>query len=196
MSVQAQMSEKLSNYMRPAATVMDVSRLGCLYPYPLSFMRSLLRRVMAQKWSIQPVNISLNDEGYGHAVYEVTTPRAVFSYVVFAKFLDPANRSDRVIAEDWDMTVTLCEGHVDDERLAGLKDNVPLQEKGRVDTSCFVLSRANKSVRNFEAVVSALAAGRQPDLDDMAKVGYLYRCLLYTSPSPRDRTRSRMPSSA
>ena len=26
--------------------------------------------------------------------------------------------------------------------------------------------------------------------------GLLYRCLLYTSPSPRDRTRSRMPSSA
>ena len=25
---------------------------------------------------------------------------------------------------------------------------------------------------------------------------YIYRCLLYTSPSPRDRTRSRMPSSA
>ena len=25
---------------------------------------------------------------------------------------------------------------------------------------------------------------------------YLYYCLLYTSPSPRDRTRSRMPSSA
>ena len=24
----------------------------------------------------------------------------------------------------------------------------------------------------------------------------IYRCLLYTSPSPRDRTRSRMPSSA
>ena len=26
--------------------------------------------------------------------------------------------------------------------------------------------------------------------------GVLYTCLLYTSPSPRDRTRSRMPSSA
>ena len=26
--------------------------------------------------------------------------------------------------------------------------------------------------------------------------GYTYTCLLYTSPSPRDRTRSRMPSSA
>ena len=30
-------------------------------------------------------------------------------------------------------------------------------------------------------------------LDDMAESNY---CLLYTSPSPRDRTRSRMPSSA
>ena len=28
------------------------------------------------------------------------------------------------------------------------------------------------------------------------KVYYHYTCLLYTSPSPRDRTRSRMPSSA
>ena len=28
------------------------------------------------------------------------------------------------------------------------------------------------------------------------KTGYRLACLLYTSPSPRDRTRSRMPSSA
>ena len=30
----------------------------------------------------------------------------------------------------------------------------------------------------------------------MEKVDSIYTCLLYTSPSPRDRTRSRMPSSA
>ena len=28
------------------------------------------------------------------------------------------------------------------------------------------------------------------------EVAQIYNCLLYTSPSPRDRTRSRMPSSA
>ena len=28
------------------------------------------------------------------------------------------------------------------------------------------------------------------------QVAHMYGCLLYTSPSPRDRTRSRMPSSA
>ena len=30
----------------------------------------------------------------------------------------------------------------------------------------------------------------------LPRYNWLYRCLLYTSPSPRDRTRSRMPSSA
>ena len=33
-------------------------------------------------------------------------------------------------------------------------------------------------------------------LAEKQKAKYLYGCLLYTSPSPRDRTRSRMPSSA
>ena len=33
-------------------------------------------------------------------------------------------------------------------------------------------------------------------LDEPLRKGNLYSCLLYTSPSPRDRTRSRMPSSA
>ena len=39
-----------------------------------------------------------------------------------------------------------------------------------------------------------------PDTDDIPDVNWLKikndACLLYTSPSPRDRTRSRMPSSA
>ena len=37
-----------------------------------------------------------------------------------------------------------------------------------------------------------------PDVRDVVQSikGLFYICLLYTSPSPRDRTRSRMPSSA
>ena len=34
------------------------------------------------------------------------------------------------------------------------------------------------------------------DLLDITNADKVYDCLLYTSPSPRDRTRSRMPSSA
>jgi len=161
--------------LRPANVVMDLDRLGTLYPYPLSFMRSLLRRIMREGWDIVPALFDLTPQGYGDVVYEVTTPKAVFSYVIFSKYLDPRKRSDRVIAQDWDMTVTLCEGNVDKARLNFLKQNVPLQEMGRVDSKCFVLSRANKSVRNYEYVVDALSKGQQPDLDIMAKVGYLYR---------------------
>eukprot|EP00657_Telonema_sp_P-1_P004177 TRINITY_DN19658_c0_g1_i1.p2 TRINITY_DN19658_c0_g1~~TRINITY_DN19658_c0_g1_i1.p2 ORF type:complete len:112 (-),score=53.39 TRINITY_DN19658_c0_g1_i1:109-444(-) len=39
--------------------------------------------------------------------------------------------------------------------------------------------------------------GTDPDTPILIAVrGKVYNCLLYTSPSPRDRTRSRMPSSA
>ena len=37
---------------------------------------------------------------------------------------------------------------------------------------------------------------RLEGIDDRGGVALFYYCLLYTSPSPRDRTRSRMPSSA
>ena len=39
-------------------------------------------------------------------------------------------------------------------------------------------------------------AGTQFVIPEFLKKGKYVSCLLYTSPSPRDRTRSRMPSSA
>ena len=39
-------------------------------------------------------------------------------------------------------------------------------------------------------------AGHDLNLDNLAQFKQAIPCLLYTSPSPRDRTRSRMPSSA
>ncbi|NNC35863.1 MAG: hypothetical protein EX271_01280 [Acidimicrobiales bacterium] len=160
---------------RPADVVMNLNRLGTLYPYPLSFMRSLVRRILNEKWEIKRAQSSLCEQGYGHVVYEIKTKTALYSYVVFADYLDPNIRSDRVIAEKWDITMTLCEGRVGDDRLEEFRKNVPLQEKGRVDSTCLSLSRANKSARNFNYVVDRLASGRQPDFEAMAKVGYLYR---------------------
>ena len=50
-------------------------------------------------------------------------------------------------------------------------------------------------------LVSDLAESRSVNIDSIAWAnlvfaGLLYACLLYTSPSPRDRQKSRMPSSA
>ena len=74
-----------------------------------------------------------------------------------------------------DLTMALCEGSVDQEQLEHLRANVPLQEAGRVDSRVFVLSRANRSARNFNYVVDQLAQGSQPDVNKIAEVGYLYR---------------------
>ena len=41
-----------------------------------------------------------------------------------------------------------------------------------------------------------LLMGLQDDLSDMLYATGTYTCLLYTSPSPRDQSGSRMPSSA
>ena len=48
-----------------------------------------------------------------------------------------------------------------------------------------------------EKVVGIIEDDLKDKFDTEMKDSLLYRsCLLYTSPSPRDRTRSRMPSSA
>ena len=147
--------------MRSPNDVLNLDRLGCLYSYRLSFMRILTRKIMNERWRINSTQFDLDENGYGTAIYTVDTTQDRFTFVVFAHHLDPAKRSDRVIADQWDMTVTLCAGDVDEEQMLMLRKNVPVQEAGRVDSRSIVLSRANKSSRNFDYVVDELAAGLQ-----------------------------------
>lgn len=161
--------------MRPAHVVMNLERLGSLHQSRLSFMRSLVRRIMRERWQVEPRCFALDDEGYGTVIYRVRTSADLFSFVLFSQYLAPEQRNDRVIASEWDLTMALCEGEVDDDYVEFLRRNVPLQEAGRLDSRVMVLSRANRSVRNFDSVVAALSAGRQPAVEQIARVGYLYR---------------------
>ena len=56
------------------------------------------------------------------------------------------------------------------------------------------------SLKDMENIVVSSRGGSPVRIRDVAEVRFghavRYGCLLYTSPSPRDRTRSRMPSSA
>ena len=71
------------------------------------------------------------------------------------------------------------------------------------DTATMFNFKDKKTVDKV-APEKAVASGSQPMSDakkgtldmGMSKEKEVYTCLLYTSPSPRDRTRSRMPSSA
>ncbi|MBX2883706.1 MAG: hypothetical protein KTR32_27385 [Granulosicoccus sp.] len=159
--------------LRDPETVMRLSRMGSFYPTRLSFMRTLMRQISGVRVKRPVWDISA--EGFGRAVYSLTLGRFTYSLVAFATPLDPANRTDRVIAEAWDATFVLFDGVPAAEDLERLQSETPKQEAGRFSESELVLSRANKSVRLFEHVTERLAAGQQPDEDMIRSIGYLLR---------------------
>ncbi|MFO7910294.1 MAG: hypothetical protein R6U42_09880 [Halomonas sp.] len=161
--------------LRPADDVMQLERLGSLHACRLSFVRSLMRQMGRQRWQVSRERFDLDENGYGTAIYRLQTPYGRYHGVMFAQVLDDAQRSDRVIADAWDVTFGLVEGDVDASLLEQMAANVPLQEAGRQHPRVLVLSRANKSLRNFAHFVEALAQGEQPDPQWLTRVGYLYR---------------------
>jgi hypothetical protein len=161
--------------LRRAAQVMQLDRLGSFHQSRLSFMRTLVRRIMREQWRIECSLFQLDDNGYGTAIYTVHARHHTFSFILFSSYLADEDRNDRVIADKWDLTMALSIGPVTEEQLEVMRANVPLQEAGRVTADTLVLSRANRSSRNFEYVVNELAAGRQPASSVLADVGYLYR---------------------
>jgi hypothetical protein len=161
--------------LRDPDLVMRLGRMGSFHPTRLSFLRVLLRRLRRDDWQFDRPLWRVDARGEGVAVYRVRGDGRTYSLVAFPHDLDPAKRSDRVIAEEWDATFVLCDGEVDESGLARLAANVPRQEAGRYGAQEIVLSRANKSVRLFEHVVERLAAGRQPDRAELEAVGYLMR---------------------
>ena len=155
--------------------VMNLERLGSMHSNRLSFMRVLLRTMAREQWRVSHSVFDLDEHGFGTVVYAIDTPSQRYSLVVFSNYLPDEKRNDRVIADQWDLTMALCDGTISDSRMQQLRKNVPLQEAGRLDPSVIVLSRANRSSRNFETVVAALASGIQPSVEQLTQVGYLYR---------------------
>ncbi|MCK0168294.1 hypothetical protein MWU52_12080 [Jannaschia sp. S6380] len=164
-----------ANYRRDAADVMRLSRMGAAHPTRLSFHRVLLRRMQAEGWTFDRPVFDFDAAGVGRAVYRARGPERTYSLVAFGHDLPPEQRSDRVIATAWDATFALFDGEPDAADLDRLAADVPVQEAGRVTRKELTLSRANRSVRLFANVVTALSEGRQPDAEMLAQTGYLMR---------------------
>ena len=56
--------------------------------------------------------------------------------------------------------------------------------------------KENRSDKYALLIKGARRVGKSTIVEEFARKEFKSYCLLYTSPSPRDRTRSRMPSSA
>ena len=161
--------------LRPPEQVMRLARMGSFHASRLSFMRILMRRMKAEGWTFECPVFDIDDQGVGYAVLTATTPKRTYALVAFAHDLPADQRSDRVIAEAWDCTYALHDGVPTEADIDRLRQNVPVQEAGRVSEKELTLSRTNRSVRMFDHVVDRLASGQQPDEEMIARVGYMMR---------------------
>ena len=159
--------------LRDPNTIMKLSRLGSFHQSKLSFLRSFLSEF--KDWDYNRDLFNLDKDGYGEAIYSFKKKDRVYSLVCFANKIEDEERSDRVIATKWDAAFTLYDGVPSKDDIKRLKNEVPKQEIGRLTFKELTLSRANKSIRVFNHVVKNLSEGKQPDLDLLSKVGYLYR---------------------
>jgi hypothetical protein len=164
---------KLNIKFRDPNEIMKLSRLGSFHQSKLSFLRSFIREF--KNWDYKRNLFDLDKNGYGTAIYSFSKNHRNYSLVCFAQHINSDERSDRVIATKWDAAFVLHDGVPTKEDIKRLKENVPKQEVGRVSYKELTLSRANKSVRAFDHVVSSLSIGKQPDKKLLNKVGYLYR---------------------
>ena len=92
--------------------------------------------------------------------------------------------------------VGIFAAHAADAPERGLLERMtsPLTHRG--PDSQTVMSESGVGFGFCRLAIIDLAGGEQPIHNEDRSLTLVCNCLLYTSPSPRDRTRSRMPSSA
>ncbi len=165
----------LLDELRPADDALSPEALGVARANRHSFARSFVRAAARHRWSVTTELFDIDADGRGEAVYRVDVGACVLDFVVFSRVLDESQRTDRVIAEAWDATVSLCQGPVDAGRRNAMRANVTVQEAGRADPGTLVWGRGNRSARYFDLVVDRLATGDQPRSGDVGDDAYLMR---------------------
>ena len=74
--------------------------------------------------------------------------------------------------------------------------NTPFTNLGELDLDSLTRLVEHTILSGCGGMLGLAVAGEHNTLNFDEKIQFIKTCLLYTSPSPRDRTRSRMPSSA
>lgn len=166
---------------RPADQALQPVEMGAARATRHSFARSFIRAAAAGRWAVARERWQMDVEGRGEAVYRVQAEGHVFRFVALSTMLREEQRTDRVIAEAWDVTAALIEGDLDAARLQELREQVRRQEHGRADAATLVWTRANRSQRFFDYVVDRLAHGRQPDPAAMGDAAYILRSTAFYS---------------
>ncbi|WP_427019422.1 hypothetical protein ACQCSX_22925 (plasmid) [Pseudarthrobacter sp. P1] len=167
--------ERTVHELRSPEEVLSSADMNGAWATRHSFARTMLRRAASHRWTVAKTRLDLDNLGRGTAVYTVNAEGFELNFIAFCQVLEESDRTDRVIANAWDITAALVDGELTMEREADLRRNVPFQEKGRTDPETIIMTRANRSARFFDYVSDCLSTGNQPDVDKIGPSPYLIR---------------------
>ncbi|WP_458094275.1 hypothetical protein [Roseomonas sp. WA12] len=171
----ARHSEAETPRPRPPELLMRPERLAAMQPSRVSASRALIAQALREGWRITTRRFEIDAASFGTAIYKIETPRGTFSFLAFSAAPQRAGRTGRIIGRAWDMQGALLEGVADDAAIEATRRELPKLYAGRAVPGTLVWCRSNRSMRVFDAVVAALAAGRQPDPGLAAESCYLMR---------------------
>jgi len=160
---------------RPANELMRPERLSAIQPSRMSITRSLMNRMLRERWNIRKERFDVDATGAGTVVYSIKTPRQEFSFIAFSFPPSRTARTGRIIGRAWDMMGTLNEGPATQADIDAVRNELPKLYRGRATPKSLVWARANRSMRVFDQTLAALASGRQPSVETLAQVCYLMR---------------------
>lgn len=160
---------------RPPEIMMGTARARAVVPDALSFPRAAMRELVRGRFQVEKLRFELDADGRGEILYRLTGGGRVFHFFLVSDLLPEDRKTDRNFAASWDAMGVLCQGDWTPEREALLRREVPKQRAGFADYDTLIYARGNRSARIFNHVVDSLAQGRQPDLDELAPVGYILR---------------------
>ena len=140
-----------------------------------------------------------------------TEPITIYEVDAHNKTVEDFTNDDMIQAHTVKMTMTDLERMISEAEFDSVEKDIIFDVGGSDNTykfldiisnsnlarkTVFLIPEINKRPRSAENTIEAIREKIEDPNIVILLNRYLGICLLYTSPSPRDRTRSRMPSSA
>ncbi len=161
--------------LRPGAQVMRPESLAAIQPSRLSGSRAFMNKMLRERWDISIQRFDVNADSEGVVVYSIKAPTMEFSFIGFSRPPSRTARTGRIIGQAWDMMGALIEGAATKADIRSAQEELPKLYTGRATPNTLIWCRSNRSMRVFDQTLEALAAGRQPSVDDLSRACYLMR---------------------
>src|SRR5579875_2067216 len=107
--------EDQSRAWRRAQDLMRPEHLAALPPSRLSASRSLVNKMLRERWTIELARFEIDERGHGEALYRIDAGPMTLEFMVFSFEPQLTGRTGRIIGVNWDMMGSLVEGRTTPE---------------------------------------------------------------------------------